>query len=234
MGLYLTGGSISPPPEQTSFMQQPPPESFRLTRRAALFGLCALALLPAGRAQAALSPGDQADIQRIQNYLNGIRTLVSRFDQVADDGSIASGMLYLQRPGHMRIQYDQPSPILLVATAGQIFYYDGKLDQVSWVAIDDTPAWFLLQNDIRIGGDIAVLDLQRNPGVLNLTLTETKRAARGRVTLVLNDQPLQLRQWSVVDAQNKTVTVTLSDPHFGAPVDPQEFVWTDPHQNGGH
>ncbi len=149
---------------------------------------------------------------------------------MADDGGIASGMLYLQRPGHMRIQYDQPSRIVMVATRGQIFYYDGKLDQVSWVDIDDTPAWFLLQNDIRIGGDVAVLGLQRNPGVLNLTLTETKRAARGRVTLVLNDHPLQLRQWSVIDAQNKTVTVTLSDPHFGATIDPQKFVWSDPHQ----
>jgi len=200
----------------------------------ALLGLGALALLPARAAQAALSPDDQADIQRIQNYLNGIRTLVSHFDQVADDGGIASGTLYLQRPGHMRIQYDQPSHILMIATGGQIFYYDGKLDQVSWVAIDDTPAWFLLQNDIRIGGDITVLGLRRDPGVLNLTLTEAKRATRGRVTLVLNDQPLQLRQWSVVDAQNKTVTVTLSDPHFGTTIDPQEFVWSDPHQNAGH
>jgi len=103
-------------------MKQPSPLSSPLTRRMAVLGLCALALLPARRAQATLSPDDQADIQRIQNYLNGIRTLVSHFDQVADDGGIASGMLYLQRPGHMRIQYDQPSHILLVATAGEIFY----------------------------------------------------------------------------------------------------------------
>jgi len=215
-------------------MKQPYPLSSPLTRRMAVLGLCAVALLPARRAQATLSPDDQADIQRIQNYLNGIRTLVSHFDQVADDGSIASGMLYLQRPGHMRIQYDQPSHILLVATAGEIFYYDGKLDQVSWVSIDDTPAWFLLQNDIHLGGDITVLGLKRDPRVLNLTLTDAKHATSGRVTLVLNDQPLQLRQWSVVDAQNKTVTVTLSDPHFGAPINPQEFVWSDPHQNGSH
>jgi outer membrane lipoprotein-sorting protein len=204
------------------------------SRRAALLGLGALALLPARRAQAALAPDDQADIERIQYYLNGIHTLASRFDQVADDGGIASGTIYLQRPGHMRIEYDQPSRIVMVATRGEIFYYDGKLDQVSWVDIDQTPAWFLLQNDIRIGGDIQVLGLQRDPGVLKLTLTETKRATRGRVTLVLSDQPLELRQWSVVDAQNKTVTVTLADPHYGAAIDPKEFVWSDPRENNGH
>jgi len=204
------------------------------SRRAALLGLSALALLPARRAQAALAPDDQADIERIQYYLNNIHTLASRFDQVADDGGIAAGTIYLQRPGHMRIEYDQPSRIVMVATRGEIFYYDGKLDQVSWVDIDQTPAWFLLQNDIRLGGDIQVLGLQRDPGVLKLTLTETKRAARGRVTLVLSDQPLELRQWSVVDAQNKTVTVTLADPHYGAVIDQQKFAWSDPRENNGH
>jgi outer membrane lipoprotein-sorting protein len=131
----------------------------------------------------------------------------------------------------MRIQYDPPSYIVMVATSGEIYYYDAKLDQVSWVDIDETPAWFLLQNNIRIGGDIQVLGLQRDPGVLKLTLTETKRAARGKVTLVLNDQPLELRQWSVIDAQNKTVTVTLADPHYGVAIDPQKFVWSDPRED---
>jgi len=208
-----------------------------VSRRAALLGLGALALWPGkarAQAQAGLSPDDMQDIVRIQSYLNGIRTLTSRFDQVADDGGIAAGMLYLQRPGHMRIEYDQPSRVVMVATKGEIYYYDGKLDQVSWVDIDKTPAWFLLQNNIKIGGDIQVLGLQRNPGALNLTLTQSKNAASGKVTLVLADDPLELRQWSVVDAQNKTVTVTLSDPHYGASIDPQEFVWSDPREDNTH
>ncbi len=97
--------------------------------------------------------------------------------------------IYLQRPGHMRIEYDKPSPIVIVATKGKIYYYDGKLDQVSWVDLDDTPAWFLLQKRTsarrRHHGAEAC---RRDPGVLNPhDLTETKRAARGRVTLVFND-----------------------------------------------
>ena len=217
-------------PEPMNLM---PTSSPLFTRRAALIGLGVLALWP-GAAKAALSPDDMQDIVRIQSYLNGIRTLVSRFDQVADNGGIASGMIYLQRPGHMRIEYDQPSRVVMVATKGEIYYFDGKLNQVSWVDIDKTPAWFLLQNNIKIGGDVQVLGLQRNPGVLNLTLTESKNAAGGKVTLVLDDNPLELRQWSVVDAQNKTVTVTLSDPHYGASIDPQEFVWTDPREDSSH
>jgi len=39
---------------------------------------------------------------------------------------------------------------------------------------------------------------------------------------------MQLRQWSVVDAQRKEVTVTLESPQFGISLNPSLFYWTDP------
>jgi len=197
------------------------------SRRALMLAASALFLLPRA-ARAAAAASDQDDIGRVQAYLNALKTMVSRFDQVAGDGSAAAGTIYLDRPGHMRIQYDQPNPILIVATGGRVFYYDGTLDQVSFVDLDDTPAWFLLQPDLKLSGDITVQGVQRAPGSLRLTVNETKHAARGRVTMAFSDHPLQLRQWSIVDAQNKVVTVTLNDPHFGVGVDPRLFLWTDP------
>lgn len=201
------------------------------SRRALMLAIGGAMLLPR-LARAAVSVADQPDVNRVQNYMNGIHTLASRFDQVAEDGSTASGKIYLQRPGHMRIEYDSPNPILLVAAQGEVFYYDGKLDQVSWVPLDDTPAWFLLQENIKMGGDITVENVRHDPGVLRLSLYETKRAQNGQVTLVLQENPLELRQWTVVDAQKKHITVTLSNPQFGVQINPQLFIWTDPHSSG--
>jgi outer membrane lipoprotein-sorting protein len=211
-----------------------------VTRRDALttlgigVGLIAALTMMPRRALAALSPEDRADIGRIEQYLNSIHTIQSRFDQLSQSGAAATGTIYLQRPGHMRIQYDPPTPILLVATHGEVFYYDQKLDQISWVQLDQTPAWFLLQDQIHLGDDVTVTDFQRQSDTLRLTLTEAKRAERGKVTLVLSDQPMELRQWTVVDAQNKTVTVTLDNPQYGAKIDQNLFNWTDPHNNNSH
>ena len=201
------------------------------SRRLILAGLAAALALPRA-ARAALKPADQFDLQRIQGYLNGIHTMVSKFDQVADDGSAATGMIYVQRPGHMRIVYDPPHPILIVATNDQVYYYDAQLGQVTWTDLDNTPAWFLLQNFVELGGDIQVEGVQRTPGALRMTVTETKRPERGRVTMVFTEQPLQLRQWTILDAQNKTVTVTLNSPQFGVPIDPQLFNWQPPQGSG--
>jgi outer membrane lipoprotein-sorting protein len=199
----------------------------RPSRRLVLAGLAATLALPRA-ARAALKPADQFDLQRVQGYLNGIHTMVSKFDQVAGDGSTATGTIYLQRPGHMRIVYDPPHPILIVATNDQVYYYDAQLGQVTWTNLDNTPAWFLLQNFVELGGDIVVQDVQHTPGALRVTVTETKRPERGRVTMVFTEQPLQLRQWTILDAQNKTVTVTLDSPQFGVPINPQLFNWRAP------
>jgi outer membrane lipoprotein-sorting protein len=200
-----------------------------LTRRdllAAISGLGALALAP-GLARA-LTPAETADLQRVQDYLNNIRTLQSRFEQVSNDGGVATGTIYLSRPGKMRVEYDPPVPILLVATDNRIWYYDKKLQQVSFFDLRDTPAWFLLQPNVRFGGDISVSNLQRDPGVLRVTVNEAKNPGLGQATLVLSDRPLELRKWQIVDAQRKQVTVTLDNPHYGVPLNPQLFYWTDP------
>ncbi|HEX9489634.1 MAG TPA: outer membrane lipoprotein carrier protein LolA, partial [Stellaceae bacterium] len=137
---------------------------------ASLLGFAALAAsgVPARAAPraAALTPQDQDDLTRVQEYLNGIKTLQSRFQQFAQDGSVAAGTIYLQRPGKMRIVYDDPVPVLIVCTNDTVYYWDKKLDQLSQIGVKDTPAWFLLRPDIRLAGDVTVTGLQRAPGAL--------------------------------------------------------------------
>jgi outer membrane lipoprotein-sorting protein len=200
-----------------------------LASAAGLVALTALGL-PARAAApraAQLSPQDQDELKRVQDYLNGIKTLQSRFQQFAQDGGVASGTIYLQRPGKMRIVYDDPVPVLIVCTADTVYYYDKKLEQLSQIAIKDTPAWFLLRPEIKLTGDVTVTNLQRTPGALRIAMTETKQADIGNLTLVLSDRPLELKQWTVVDAQQKPITVTLEDPHYGVQLSPLLFVWND-------
>ena len=182
---------------------------------------------------AALTADQKADVDRVQAYLNGIRTLSSRFEQVSGDGGTATGQLWLARPGRMRFEYDAPVPVLLVANGKNIFYYDKELQQVSELRVEDTPAGFLLRDQIALSGDVTLTRFEHKPGAIRLTMVETREPGQGSATLVLDDKPLQLRQWTIIDPQQKEVTVSLSDPHYGAPVDDKLFYWTDPRPSGG-
>jgi outer membrane lipoprotein-sorting protein len=210
----------------------------RLFVRAGALAL-ATSLMPLMRAFAAappravaLNPDQKADVDRVQNYLNGIRTLASRFDQYSGEGNRATGQLWLARPGRMRFEYDPPVPVLLVANGNNIFYYDKELQQVSELRIEDTPAGFLLRDQIVLSGDVTLTRFEHKPGAIRLTMVETTEPGQGSATLVLDDRPLELRQWTIVDPQQKEVTVALTDPHYGAPVDEKLFYWTDPRPSG--
>jgi outer membrane lipoprotein-sorting protein len=186
---------------------------------------------PAPVAPKALRLTDQqrAELLLVQDYLNGIHTLSSRFTQVTPDGRQSHGQIYLSRPGRMRIEYDPPIPVLLVADGnGSIYYYDRELQQVSDMRAGQTPAGFLLRDRITLSGDLTVTTYEHNPGAIRVGVFETKEPGDGMVTMVFDDKPIQLHQWTVVDAQRKEVTVTLDNPHFGAAVDPKLFYWTDP------
>ena len=177
---------------------------------------------------AALTARERADARRIEHYLNGIHTLAAHFEQFGGDGSTETGTLYLARPGRMRFEYTPPSPLLLLADGSFVVYVDSKLKQVTYLPINSTPAWFLLRERISLTDGVTITHFEDRAGVLRVTLVQNKAPDQGSLTLTFSDQPLELRQWTVVDAEVKSTTVVLSDPHYGVPIDPRLFTFTDP------
>jgi outer membrane lipoprotein-sorting protein len=170
-----------------------------------------------------LSPEDRADIGRIEDYLNGITTMQARFQQYSAKGGIAFGSIYLKRPGFIRIEYEPPSPMLIVSDSVSLHYYDPELDQINRVPVSSSPIWFLLKKNVRFGGDVTVTDFQRAPNAFAITIRQTDDADEGAVMLELGDRPLELRQWTVTDAKNQEVRVGLFNAQFGMELDQQLF-----------
>ena len=52
--------------------------------------------------------GDQADIDKVEAFLNGIDTYRARFIQTGSDGGYSEGWLWLQRPRFLRVEYAPP------------------------------------------------------------------------------------------------------------------------------
>ena len=210
--------------------------SVSMNRRVVLAGffgyaaarLSAVATAAAPPAGVALTAQDNADLQRVAAYLNSIRTMYAKFRQVASGGGIATGQLWMARPGRMRFEYDPPSPILLLADMFYVYYVDKELIQMSKVGLKSTPAWLLLRDPIAFG-DLIVTHFERGANTITLTVVEKAEPDNGSLTMVFSDNPLALRQWSIVDQQRKTTTVSLYDERFGMALDPKLFVYQDPY-----
>ncbi|MBV9521180.1 MAG: outer membrane lipoprotein carrier protein LolA [Alphaproteobacteria bacterium] len=194
----------------------------------ALLILAAPAARAASPAAASLTAQDRADIQRIEQFLNGVHTMSARFEQYSETGGTAEGTVYLSRPGRMRFEYDQPSPILLVADGTFVVYIDNSLKQVTYLPIGSTPAWFLLREHVSLSDGVTVTRFERGSGAIRVTLAETKSPENGTLTLTFGDKPLELKQWAIVDQEGKTTTVALENARFGTPLDPKLFTFVDP------
>ena len=183
----------------------------------------------APRRAAALSAQDRADVARAEEYLNSITTLKARFLQIAGNSNQAEGTAYLSRPGRMRLQYDPPSPMLVVADGTFLIVHDRELGEPSYIPLGSTPAGVLVRDNVRlIGKDVTVTRVVRLPGVLNVSLVEADEPEAGELTLVFSESPFALRQWRVVDAQGTTTTVSLYESQTGLKLDPKLFEFRNP------
>ncbi len=206
-----------------------------MKRRSLLASIALVSLGAAGPVAFTRTPQDQADISRVESYLNSIRTLKARFLQVAPDGGVSRGTVWLERPGRMRFEYDPPSPLLLVAGHGLVVFHDSQLQQTSNIPIGSTPLGILLADNVTFSGNVTLTGLSRLPGEIVLKLVRTSSPADGSLTLYFSDNPLSLTQWTVEDAQHRETRVSLYDVQLGGHFDQDLFVYIDPraYDSGG-
>jgi len=211
----------------------------RITRRttltAGLGAVAGLAILPAHAQSlpqpAPLTSQDRADLQRIAAYLNRITTMYAKFEQYSSNGGTASGQMWMERPGRMRFEYNPPSPILLIADRFYVYYVDKQLAEMQKVGLQSTPAWLLLRDPITFD-DLIVSGFARGPNLLRVTLVQQAHPEAGSLTMIFGQEPMSLRQWTILDAQRRSTTVTLADQRFGMALDPKLFVYQDPFAAG--
>ncbi len=176
-----------------------------------------------------LTERDKGDIERAETYLNGITTLKARFLQISPNGTSVEGDAYLSRPGKLRMQYDPPSPLLVVADGTFLIVHDRQLGEPSYLPLDSTPAGILVRANVKLNdGDVAVSRVTRLPGVVRISMVQADDPAAGEITLVFSDAPFTLRQWQVKDTQNQVTTVSLFEAQNGLTLDPKLFQFQDP------
>lgn len=210
---------------------------FRALAVAAALGLPLLAPASAGAIiapQLALDQQALAQLQRIEDSLNAVRTVRSAFQQYASNGETAQGQLYLKRPGRLRVEYQPPVPVLVVADGTFLVYYDRKLEQVSHIPLGSTPAGILLDKHLSFSDEkLLVTDFQRVDGTIRVGVTRKDTPGEGAILLIFDERSAMLQQWAVTDAQGITTLVTLVDPAFNIDLDSSLFVFKDPRVGGG-
>jgi outer membrane lipoprotein-sorting protein len=192
----------------------------------ALFVSCFL--FSAAANAAPLTPQDKADLARVETYMNAMPPVRAEFVQQTSDGQVFNGQFWLQRPGRLRFEYAPPNNNFVVADGAFIHFWDAKMHNATDAPIGQTLADFILKDHIAFDSDVIVTGVTRQSGLLNVTLVQSADPNAGSLTLVFENQPLQLRQWTVADPTGRTSNVSLVNPVAGDHFDPRLFVFNPP------
>ena len=92
------------------------------------------------------------DIKKIEDYLNSLNTMKATFVQMASNGATAEGRLFIKKPNKIRMEYAEPTNVLIVGNGDLITYKDIDLDQITNIDYKDIPLSLILGKDIKLEG----------------------------------------------------------------------------------
>jgi len=164
------------------------------------------------------------DLARINAYLNALDTAEGDFVQIAPNGETSDGRFFIDRPGRIRFEYTPPNPGLVVSDGTWVAIYDRRDCSKQTVPLTSTPLNLLLADQVDLRRDGVVRGIESQPGQMRVTAVNPENPGQGSITLIFNENPLELRQWIITDAEGQVTTVALSAVRRGVDIGVEKFL----------
>ena len=143
---------------------------------------------------------EKFSLVELSNYFNTFDTFQADFHQLSDDGSIASGVILIKKPGRLRIDYERPEDLLILASGGQLAIFDPKGDpEPTSFPLNVTPFSIVLKSQINLAGSSNILSHDYNQGETSLSLYDPKYPERGHIKLIFSGETPILDRWFIQD-----------------------------------
>jgi outer membrane lipoprotein-sorting protein len=172
------------------------------------------------------SVADAVVVKEVETYLASLATMRGRFVQTGPTGAVAKGDFALRRPGQIRFDYDDPSPLTIVATQGSVFVENKDLEQTDTYPLGKTPLKFLLSKKVDLS-DARLLGVERAPGAVTLIYGSKDEDQAGDIAIRFAAPALAIQGWEVRDPQNGVTVVELASIETGMKLDNRLFAAPD-------
>lgn len=167
-------------------------------------------------------------LNTLSNYLNQLVTAETDFTQVNADGTVATGRIFIQRPGRVRFEYAPPDGSLVLASAGTVAIFDAKSNEPpEQYPLDRTPLNLILGANINLAKAQMVVGHQADGSSTKVRAQDPGHPEYGTIDLIFTDAPVALRQWVITDDLGQQTTVILGDLKTGGTYSGTLFNITD-------
>ena len=206
-----------------------PAPSAAMTRRSVLTAMAGIALgamLPFPLAFAATDESQSA--QKIADHFSSVKTMMGEFVQFGPRGEQTGGKFYIERPGKLRFNYEDPSPMRVISDGRNVVIGNMKLKTWDIYPLSKTPLSLLLADKIDLGQE-KIRSVKEEADLTTIVMGDKTIFGEQTITLMFDPKTFDLRQWTITDAQAKDTSVMIFNVQTGLHFD--EKVFTVPYED---
>ena len=153
-------------------------------------------------------------ILKVENFFKNLKTLEADFIQVSPSGKTSEGKIFLDLPGKLRIDYNQPNNILITTKGFWIVIQNRELKSTNNIPLNQTPFSILLENKINFNNKDLIVDLEKILGIIVLKIKLAKNKQAGELILEFSEKPFLLKKWIIRDLVGEETTVLIQNAKY--------------------
>lgn len=183
-----------------------------------------MALATAMALTATSAAAQQLSLGEVSEYLNGLQTAQGGFTQINADGTLSTGQIYIKRPGRIRFEYNAPDNSLVLAGGGQVAIFDPRSNNgPDRYPLNQTPLKIILERNVDLARASMVTGHTSDGTTTTITAQDPQNPQYGNIQMVFTANPVELRQWIVIDDVGSQTTVILNDLARGGSIGDIKF-----------
>ena len=157
------------------------------------------------------------ELKSIEDYLNSVHSLEAKFNQTNYDGSESSGLIWLEKPGKLRLEYEQPSSLLVISNSG----FTAVIDRLSNTLpqryfTKNIPLSFLVEKSVNFLEEEKSFNVSESEDTIKLTIFIDNSESNLIINFTTN--PLTISGWTIQTVTGEIITLNLFDTKFNAEI----------------
>ena len=156
----------------------------------------------------------QLAIQQIENFFKNFVTLEANFVQVSPSGNISNGKIYLDLPGKLRLDYENPNNLLITCKGFWIVIQDRSTKTTNNIPVKSSPFAVLLENKTFLNTQNIKTEYNIEAGVISLKLKSQNNDNQESLVLEFSENPFSLKKWVIQDSLGENTTVLIQNAKY--------------------
>ena len=156
----------------------------------------------------------QSAIIQVENFFNNFTTLEANFIQVSPSGNVSNGKIYLDLPGKLRLDYENPNSLLITCKGFWIVIQDRGKKTTNNIPVKSSPFAILLENKSFLNNQNIKTEYNIEAGVISLKIKSQNNDNQESLVLEFSENPFSLKKWVIQDSLGENTTVLIQNAKY--------------------